>query len=336
MSRSKIAVYPLHTLPPGQLADTFAMLAEKKIGTTREGKPYYSCKFRDRIRTVALAVWQDGAWFGPCEKDWQEGHFYKLRCIYGEHEKYGPQIELHNIRGTSEADRQDGFDPRTLVEASRFDAGELWPKLLQLVESEIRDEPLRRLVLLLLDRQGPRLKTLPASDKFYPFAGGWLEHIYSVARTSLFLVNHYAAHYAGTGPTLNRDLVLAGAVLHDLGRLGEYVDDSAAPQPSVPGRLIGHVILGRDMVREAAREVNDLNPELLQLLEHVILTHLSLPEWGSPRLPLIPEVLILHHADDLDAKMEMYHRCLSRDQSPGPFTAPDPILKKPLLKRRGV
>ena len=67
------------------------------------------------------------------------------------------------------------------------------------------------------------------------------------------------------------------------------------------------------------QELGGINPELLQLLEHIVLTHLSLPEWGSPRLPLIPEVLILHHADDLDAKLEMYLRCLTRDQSPGPF-----------------
>ena len=90
------------------------------------------------------------------------------------------------------------------------------------------------------------------------------------------------------------------------------------------GRLFGHLFLGRDLVRDAAREQGDVNPELLRLLEHLIVTHLNLPEWGSPRLPLIPEVLILHHADDLDAKMEMYVRCLTRRPGAGPFTERDP------------
>src|SRR5205807_4450873 len=100
----------------------------------------------------------------------------------------------------------------------------------------------------------------------------------------------------------------------------EFGPEVADVQPTVPGRLLGHLFLGRDLVRDTARELGDVNPELVQLLEHIIITHLTLPEWGSPRLPLIPECLIIHHADDLDAKMEMYVRCLIRDREPGPFT----------------
>src|SRR5207245_1609799 len=136
-------------------------------------------------------------------------------------------------------------------------------------------------------------------------------------------------------PPLNRDLVIAGAALHDIGRTQELSDDPSA-QPTVPGRLLGHVLLGRDMVRDAARELGDVNPELVQMLEHIILSHLTLPEWGSPRLPLIPECLIVHHADDLDAKLEMYARCLRKDQEVGPFTARDPVLGRQLLKGRSV
>jgi len=74
----------------------------------------------------------------------------------------------------------------------------------------------------------------------------------------------------------------------------------------------------------------------VQLLEHLILSHLTLPEWGSPRLPLIPECLILHHADDLDAKLEMYVRCLTRDAAAGPFTDRDPVLGRQLYKGRNL
>ena len=116
----------------------------------------------------------------------------------------------------------------------------------------------------------------------------------------------------------------------------ELNDDPLSPQRTVAGHMIGHLILGRDLVRDAAREIDGLNPVLVQLLEHIILTHLSLPEWGSPRLPAIPEVLIIHHADDLDAKMEMYVRCLAKDQAAGPMTDRDPVLGKQLYKGRSV
>src|SRR5207302_8642968 len=106
--------------------------------------------------------------------------------------------------------------------------------------------------------------------------------------------------------------------------------------PTIRGRLFGHLFLGRDLIREAAHAQGDVPEELLQLLEHIVITHLALPEWGSPRLPLIPECLLLHHADDLDAKLEMYVRCLTRDAAAGPFTDRDPVLGRQLYKGREV
>ena len=115
-------------------------------------------------------------------------------------------------------------------------------------------------------------------------------------------------------------------------------------QQLTPGTVLvtgGASGLGRAVaaaVRDAGGTpvVLDVNPDLLQLLEHVLISHLNHPEWGSPRLPLIPESLILHHADDLDAKLEMYARCLSRDTAEGPFTDRDPVLGRQLYKGRSV
>ena len=157
-----------------------------------------------------------------------------------------------------------------------------------------------------------------------------------MTRACIRLLEQYLPHYQELKPPINRDVVIAAAILHDLGRVLEFDDHVVAPESTVPGRLFGHLFLGRDLVRDAAREQGDVNPELMQLLEHVIISHLNLPEWGSPRLPLVPESIILHHADDLDAKLEMYVRCLSRDQAEGPFTDRDPGLNRQLYKGRSV
>jgi 3'-5' exoribonuclease len=292
--RAKPPLLRLSDLAPGQSGDFFVQLAEKHKGATRDGKPFFTCRFRDARRTATCMVWLDGGWYEACEKDWQEGRFYKIRGGYVEQERYGPQIELTNIRAASEADRADGFDPVELVERSRYD------------------------------------------KNFYPFCGGLVEHLLSVTQICLELVEWYAARYTELKPPLNKDLVVAGAVLHDIGRVLEFDGEAGAAQPTVPGRLVGHLFLGRDLVRDTARELGNVNPELLQLLEHVIVSHLNLPEWGSPRLPLVPESLIIHHADDLDAKLEMYARCLRKDVEAGPFTARDPVLGRQLYKGRTV
>jgi 3'-5' exoribonuclease len=337
MARAKPLLLRLHELQSGQHADFFALLVDKTKGMTRDGKPYFICRFRDARRTATQMVWADSSTYKGCESKWQPGHFYKLRATYSEHERYGPQIDAEKVREVKESDKEDGFDPANFVESSRYDAEAMLVELKQLAETHIADQPLRRLVLSLLETHGERFKRLPATrDRFYTFAGGLLEHTLSVTRSCVQLIERYAAHYSELHPPLNRNLVVAGAILHDIGRVAEFGDEALTPTYTVPGRLTGHLILGRDLVREAALKQGDVNPELVQMLEHIILTHLALPEWGSPRLPLIPECLIVHHADDLDAKLEMYARCLSRDQSAGPFTDRDPALGRNLFKGRSV
>ena len=128
----------------------------------------------------------------------------------------------------------------------------------------------------------------------------------------------------------------AGAVLHDIGRVLEMGEELPVPAVTIEGRLAGPLLLGRDLVRDAAREHPDVKPELVHLLEHVLLTSLYPPESGGPRWPLVPEGLIVQYADDLDLKMAMYVRCLERDSSSGPFTERDPALGRQLLKGRSV
>jgi len=328
---------PLSELVTGQMGDFFALLVNRTRGVSRDGKPYFSCRFRDARRTVAFMVWQDGPWFQTCEQDWQEGQFFKLRARYDEHRTYGPQIEVYGLRPAVKEDRAAGFNPLDFVDKSRFDVDVMFAELCKIADAGINDAPLRRLVLTLLERHSEALKVLPATLKrFYPFAGGLLEHTLSVTRVCLQLVEKYQSMYAELKPPLNRDLVVAGAILHDIGRVLEYEADPLNVRPTVPGQMFGHLFLGRDLVRDTARELGEVHLDLLQMLEHIIITHLNLPEWGSPKLPLIPECLIIHHADDLDAKMEMYARCLLKDTEAGPFTARDASLGRNLYKGRSL
>lgn len=236
MSRpKKPAVVPFHKAPAGQPADFFVLLAEKKHGTTRDGKPFYTCRFRDRVRTAVVQVWADGPHFAACEADWHPGACYKVRGVFGEHDKYGPQVEVLQIRPVRPEDAADGFRESDLLDRSRFDPDAMFAELRTMAATELRDEPLTRLVLGLLDAHGEQLKPLPAHPRaFYPFPGGWLEHTLSVAKSCLFLADRYAAHYPELTPPLNRDLVLAGAILHDIGRAVDLCPPSQGCHRSRP------------------------------------------------------------------------------------------------------
>jgi 3'-5' exoribonuclease len=332
-------VVPLHQMLPGQPADCYALLTEKVRGTTRDNKPYFTCTFQDKLRKVEAKIWQDSQAFPDCEEHWQPGQCFKIRGVFTEHERYGPQLDLQQVRLVNTEDNSDGFRSEDLYERSRFDSAKMLEELRDLAKTELADEPLRELVLKLLETHGDALQLLPAHPtRFFNFPGGWLEHILNVSRNALLLVDRYRIHYPDLKPPLNRDLVLAGAILHDIGRVVELqqVTPAAPAERTVPGVLFGHVLLGRDLVREAARDFPALNPQLLQLLEHVIHSHLVIPEWGSARQPAIPEVLILHHVDDLDAKLELYTRTLRLDLGDGPFTERDSPAGKQLLKQREV
>ncbi len=330
------AAVPFHLAPAGKPSVFFALLADKKAGKTRDAKPFYTCQFKDRRRTASAMIWADGPFYAACEADWRPGQFFKLQGVFGEHDRYGPQVELLKVRPVTEQDAADGFREADFHDRSRFDSAAMFAELRTLAVAELRDDAARALVVGLLDAHSDRLAELPAHPRaFYPFPGGWLEHTLSVAKSCLWLTDRYIAHYPELTPPLNRDLVLAGAILHDLGRATELAAGSLT-EPTVDGHLFGHQLLGRDLIREAAWSVPDMNGEWLRLLEHVVLAHLARPDWGSVRMPAIPEVLILHHADDLDAKLELYVRCLTRDAADGPLTEKDAVIGRPLLKGRTV
>ncbi|VTS03678.1 HD domain-containing protein [Tuwongella immobilis] len=324
----------LSELQPGQYADCYALLADRTKSMTREGKPFFTCRFRDLNRIVTAMIWEDSDFYSDCEKAWKTGRCYKLRVQFQQHERYGPQIEIEAIREITDQDREEGFQESDIVERSLFNPQELFDELLTINLKENRNLGYQSLVSLVMETYRSRLLLLPGSQRhYYPFIGGWLEHTRNVTRTVIQLADYYLTQYPTRAVHFNRDLAITGAMLHDVGRIGE-LDTNPLPEQTISGKMVGHIILGRDLVRDLVPKVEGLTPSDWRLLEHLLLSYLSLPEWGSPRLPLIPEVLMIHHADDLDAKLEMYHRCLSRDSSEGTFTERDPILGRALLRVR--
>ena len=182
-TRTAFHLVPLHDLLVGQTAETFALFSERTPGITRDGKPFFTCRFKDRYRIVSYMAWADSPWFLDCEKAWILGDAYRLTATYSHHEKYGPQIDILKWRNIHADDRQAGFDLAHLVDSSRFAITGMWEQLQTLVDQEVQQPALKQLIKTLYEQHAFALQSLPASEgKFYPYRGGWLEHVLSLTR----------------------------------------------------------------------------------------------------------------------------------------------------------
>ena len=126
--------------------------------------------------------------------------------------------------------------------------------------------------------------------------------------------------------------MVAGAILHDVGKLVELERRKQRYEYSAAGRLIGHILIGRDIVRKAAESVPELDGDALLRLEHIIVAHQNLPEWGSPKTPHTLEALLVHYADDLDAKFQIMARALETDRTEGSFTSRQNALRRHIYR----
>ncbi len=297
---------PLSQLTNGQEADFFALLADKTQLTTKDGKPYWRVTFRDSKREVSFPVWSDAPLFAAATDEWQLGEFYKLRALYHE-TSYGAQLDIRRIRPVQDSDRDDGFDPAMCHRRSQFSAEEMFDDLVELAHDAIDDGPLQTLVVGLLQENRDNLLVWPAAIRnHHAFAAGYLEHVRNVARHAVQIARNYADLYPDMTPPLDVGMVAAGAILHDIGKLRELRTTAVGAEYTAAGSMIGHILQGRDMIREAAADQDSpIDAETLLRLEHIIVSHQRLPEWGSPKPPMTPEALIVHHADDLDAKYQM-------------------------------
>jgi len=330
MGTRSIEVVALAEMAHGQEADLFALMTTKEELTTRDGKPYFKVGFRDARREVSFPIWGDSPWAEECRRQWTPGAAYKLRAVFRD-TNYGPQLDIRKIREVAEPDHADGYDPAMFLPQSRFDPVAMFDELLALAQSEISDAALSRLTVSLLTENREALLSLPAATRnHHAFAGGFLEHVLSATRTAVYLAKKYDDYYPDLQPRLNRSLVVAGTILHDIGKLRELEWKPEGAAYTSAGALVGHILQGRDLVREAAARQAaagaPLDAEILLRLEHIIVSHQRLPEWGSPKPPMTPEALLVHYADDLDAKFHMVYLALRDDATAGPLTSKKNVL----------
>ncbi len=280
---------PAGSLPAGQSVVACYSIVQVQPARTRQDRLYLKLVVADAHGTVPARVWEHAedliAWLRP-------GIFIGVR---GRIEDFNGerQISVEEIAPLE----VDGDDLDLFLPRSMRDPEEMERELAAFVQS-IGDKALRTLLRRMLLTRGSlarEFRRAPAASRHHhAWLGGLLEHTLSVTAVCDALARHY-------GDALDRDLLIAAALLHDVGKTREILPEVGFPY-SDEGKLLGHIVIGMRLVEDAGREVDGLSSERLMLLQHLIASHQGRFEWQSPREPRILEALILHYADDLDAK----------------------------------
>jgi 3'-5' exoribonuclease len=225
----------------------------------------------------------------------------------------------------------------TRLPAHEINYTELFPRSARIPEEmlaeliararQLAEGPLRTLLLGLLEDPdiAAKYKLAPAAMSYHhAYLGGLIEHVLSLIGLADKICDHYT--------DLRRDLIVAGLVLHDIGKI-EELSYKTGIRYTTRGQLIGHISIGAEMVSEKIRAIPDFPATLKDQLLHIILSHHGELQFGSPKEPLFPEALVVHHLDNLDSKLQSMRTQYATDKDrPGEFTARNPALKRELFK----
>lgn len=294
---------PIRTWEAGDNVQGFALLTKKELRQDRNGKSFLDMELVDASGSMVAKVWADS----PALSARFEPH--QFVAFRGSVKNYRDQLQLSidDCREATDGDRIYGFEESKLIPSTREDIDDLWRRLERLVTERVERPVLRRLAAETLAVHGKALREHPAAKSMHhAYRGGLLEHVVSMAELGDRLCDHYR--------DLDRDLVLIGVLFHDLGKLREL---GAMPvnDYTIEGRLVGHVIIGRDLLLERCAAIEDFPADLRLLLEHMILSHQGKKEFSSPVEPMTAEAVALHFIDDLDSKLNQLRA--SREATPG-------------------
>ncbi len=320
MAGTDTAVVRLSDLAHGQEAVCFAALVKKDIGVDKHGKPFVKCHFRDR-RVVMVAPFWSGNALREQAETLTEGLAYRIRARGDWKVRYGFQLEVIELRVATEEDAAEGYEFSDLVDSSAYNPDVLLKSIHDRISRCIDDPHLKELVCTILRENDELFRKMPAASNFHhSYTAGLLEHVWSMTRIAGFLADHYASYYDELNPPLNKGVIVAAAILHDIGKLRELDYHPVEAKYTKEGCLIGHVLMGRDLVRETARKIEGFPEETLLLLEHAILSHHGKRDFGAPVVPQTIEALLVSYIDDLDAKMNIAARERLRSTGEGDFT----------------
>jgi 3'-5' exoribonuclease len=306
-------------LQPGQPVTGTFLVHSKEIRQKKSGDSYLSLLLGDRTGELDAKMWDSVT---DVMDTFDRDDYVRVKGLVSIFQNR-PQLTIHKMQRLSESE----VDPADFFPASEHDLEEMYtelqgivagmsnPHLKALLEAVFGDEQVARLY-----RRAPAARCV-----HHAYLGGLIEHVLSMCRLCRFVAGHYQ--------NIDLDLLLAGALLHDVGKIYELSYDRGFGY-TTEGQLLGHIVIGVRMIEEKLRALPGFPPRLAALLEHMVLSHHGRLEFGSPKVPLFPEAMLLHYLDDMDSKMECMRALAAHDrQLEGEWTGYNQAMERSFLKK---
>lgn len=297
----------LNQMTPGMKVDQFFVLRSVELKNKRDGKPFLSLNVGDASGRIPGNLWDDAQrWYDML----RPGDIVQIKGKIGTFRE-SPQLTIDTLR---KATPEDDIDPADFIAKAPMDIEAAFNRLMDLVHS-IQHQDLHRLLTRVFEDEARvrGFKAAPGGKLWHhAYAGGLLEHTLNVVTVCDTMASLY--------DMVDRDLLITGAILHDIGKLEEYDFAGGFIDFTDEGRLLGHITLGAMHIRTLIEDIekeHGFDGEVKQLLLHLILSHQGKKEHGSPVLPAIPEAMILYYADEMDSKANALRRIKERDAAPG-------------------
>jgi 3'-5' exoribonuclease len=290
----------------------------------KNGRPYLNLILMDKTGEVEARVWENAAQLAEQVKS------QDIVRIAGKVNLYQGRRQIVVEAAQKVADGSMPLD--RFVPSSAYDVNRLYTDLLALFRT-LEDRFARELCVQTLEDPEVKKRILrapAAKSVHHAYAGGLIEHSLSVCRILDMLAKHYRAYY---GPAVSRDLMLLGGLFHDIGKIYELAFDRGT-EYTKEGQLIGHHVLGCELVDRIANRIEGFPAELRLQAKHLILAHHGKLEYGSPKVPHTIEALLVHYVDDLDSKVNTILDFIGDDVQPGEFTLVNRLFEHPFYKTK--
>ena len=275
----------------GDRIDDLFIAAEKTLAYSQKGAPYLNVRLQDRTGDVDGKIWENAlAW----DKMFKKGDVLRIQ---GRALSYKDAVQV-SVSGLQKVD-DDDVDIALFLPSARRDREVMFAELMRYCDA-VKTPCLKALLDAFFhdEKTAALFKRAPAAKGFHhTYIGGLLEHTLSVVG----LLKMAAGHYEG----IDEDMLITGGILHDIGKIYEFSYDRVV-EYSDSGRLIGHIVMGVEMIDQRIAAIPDFPQQKAMELRHLILSHHGSLEFGSPKRPKTLEALIVHHMDDMDAKMNAF------------------------------